>query len=240
VPRRRTLLLGLLIAGALLGGAANAQASSATLTNIVATTDQLTFDLHVDWSECKTYSFGATTCTWAASARIQEPDTDCVDPTNGAALWSSGLQLAPGVIDRTLTAPMLPGLRLTLCLWVYTQASGGWTAAARADVTGALPPPQPWTVAEAKSTALFAIQQRSADAAALTATCQGGMTAVCTASWSDATSRWRGRFTLTDQSATFAGQQASTACLQRHRTTCWRAAGFVWDPAQEPAVTPTR
>jgi hypothetical protein len=239
----RTFILGLLTAGVLLTGAAGAQASSATLTNIVTTTDRLTFDLHIDWSECKTYGFGATTCTWGASARIQEPDSDCVDPTNGVALWGSGLQTAPGVIDRSVTAPMLPGLRLTLCLWVYSQSSGQWTAAASAAVTGALPPPpppEPWTVAEAKSSALFTIQQRSADAEALTATCKAGLSAVCGTTWSDSVSRWRGQITLTDQTATFAGQRASNACLKRHRTTCWHAVGRVWDPAQEPTVTPTR
>lgn len=242
MPRMRTFIVGLLTAGALWGGAASAQASSAALTNIVATTDQLTFDLHIDWSECKTYSFGATTCTWGASVRVQEPDTDCVDPTNGVALWGSGLQTASGVIDRSVTAPMMPGLQLTLCLWVYSQSSGQWTAAARADVTGALPPPeppQPWTAAEAKSSALFSIQQLSADAEALTATCKAGLPAVCAATWSDKVSRWRGQITLTDQTATFAGQRASSACLKRHRITCWRSAGFVWDPSKDPSITPT-
>src|SRR3954471_6932964 len=108
MPRMRTFILGLLTVGALLAAAPSAQASSATLTNVVATTDQFTFDLHIDWSECKTYSFGVATCSWGASARIQEPDTDCVDPTNGVAIWSSGLQTAPGVIDRSLTGPMRP------------------------------------------------------------------------------------------------------------------------------------
>ncbi len=143
MPWMRTFILGLLTVGALLGGAASAQASSATLTNIVATTDQYTFDLHVDWSECKTFRFGAAICTWAASVRFQEPDTPCVDPTNGTVLWSSGLKTAAGVIDRSVTAPILPGLQLTLCLWVYSQSTGEWTAAARADVTGASRPRLP-------------------------------------------------------------------------------------------------
>jgi hypothetical protein len=110
----------------------------------------------------------------ARAGAHQEPDTDCVDPTNGVALWASALQTAPAVIDRSVTAP-----------------------------------------------------------------CQAGLSPVCAATWSDKVSRWRGQTTLTDQAATFAGQRASTACLKRHRTTCWRSAGFVWDPSKEPSITST-
>jgi hypothetical protein len=227
----------------LLAAASVAQANSGAITNVVATTEQLTFNVHLDWSECHAIGFGSASCGWGAMARYQEPDTECTDFSAGVRIWGSGTQSMPGAIDQAVTTPLIPGVRMTLCLWVYSYVSAQWAPVARASVDAPDLPPPPvephaWTAAEATSSALYFTQLASADARRISATCQPGLSAVCATSWTDATYGWHGTLTIGQDTATFAGEKASLACLKRHRRGCWHAAKLLWDPAKDPPVAP--
>jgi hypothetical protein len=91
-----------------------------------------------------------------------------------------------------------------------------------------VPPPTSYTATDAKAWAIEFIGYLGEETNDISASCGAGLAPVCTTSWADRSSHWRGQLTLSDERVAFVGEVAPNACLKHHRRTCWKPARQAW------------